>query len=91
MAALAVSGRIAATVLLAGCVQFVYVIAISLVARYENSRSTPFAFPVIPLMLAGNSLLDGIMLALLVEPVLLLAGACGAILMQAVQRFIRGD
>lgn len=42
-------------------------------------------------MLAGISLLDGMILAVLVEAVWLLAGLGGAALMQGGQKYVRGD
>ncbi|MBI5656794.1 MAG: UbiA family prenyltransferase [Geobacter sp.] len=89
--ALAATGRLSALPALAGALQFAYVVCISLVARHENARAASFPFPVIPLMLAGIPLLDGVLLALLVSPAWLLAGLCGSILMLIGQRFVRGD
>jgi 4-hydroxybenzoate polyprenyltransferase len=91
VAALALTGQLPAPVLVAGGVQFLYVVAISLVARHENSRASPFAFPVIPAMLAGISLLDGLVMALSVSFPWLWAGVAGALLTWAGQRQIRGD
>jgi len=89
--ALALTGQLSLWVLVAGGAQFVYVVAISLVARHENRRATPFSLPVIPAMLAGISLLDGIVLALLFAFPWLLAGMAGALLTWAGQRHVRGD
>jgi len=91
VAALAVSGRLASAVVVAGGIQFAYIVALSLVARYENNREAPFPFPVIPVLLAGISLLDGIVLALLVGPLWFLAGMGGFLLTLAGQRYVRGD
>lgn len=91
VAALAITGSMPTSVLFAAGIQFTYVVCLSLVARYENSRTTPFSLPVIPLMLAGISLLDGILLAFLVQPAWLVAGGGGALLMLAGQKYIRGD
>ena len=77
--------------LLAGFFQFSYVLILSAVARYENSRREPFSFPLIPVMIAGISILDGVVLAILVAPVWFLAGIGGALMTQVAQRFIRGD
>ena len=89
--ALGLTTAIPATVWFAGSVQFVYVVCISVVARYENSRSEPFSVPAIPLMLSGIALLDGVMLAIFIEPAWLLAGVCGAVAMLSGQRLVRGD
>lgn len=91
VAGFALAGKVAGGVLLAGGAQFVWVVALSLFARYDNSRETPLPFPAMPLLLAGISLLDGIVLMLLVEPVWLLAGLGGFFLTLAGQRFVRGD
>lgn len=88
---LAVTGTLTSILLIAAGIQFVYVVCISLVARYENNRATPFTIPVIPMMLAGISLLDGIILTVVVNPIWLLVGFGGAILTQAGQKYVRGD
>lgn len=91
VAALALSGRIDQPVLVAAGIQFVYVVTISLVARHENTRSSPFPFPVIPAMIAGISLVDGIVMASLVSPPWLVAGMAGMLLTWVGQRYVRGD
>jgi 4-hydroxybenzoate polyprenyltransferase len=91
VSALAVSGTVGRYVGLAGCLQFGYVLLISVVARHENRRSEPYAVPLVPIMLAGISLLDGVVMAVAVSPVWLAAGICGAAMTLAGQRFVRGD
>lgn len=91
VAALAITGHLVSFVVVAGSIQFIYIVALSLVARYENSRQVPFSFPVMPLLLAGISLIDGIVLALFVGPVWLMAGVAGFLLTLAGQRYVRGD
>lgn len=91
VAALAVTGTVGRGVLFAGCLQFAYVLLISAVARHENMRSEPYPVPLVPGMLAGISLLDGAIMAVLISPVWLLAGFCGTVLTLAGQRFVRGD
>jgi 4-hydroxybenzoate polyprenyltransferase len=91
VAALAVSGRLPSAVVLAGSLQFGYIVILSLTARYENARSSAFPFPVIPVMLAGISLLDGMVLGVLVDPVWLWAGIGGFLMTLAGQRYVRGD
>jgi 4-hydroxybenzoate polyprenyltransferase len=88
---LAVSGRLVPLALLAGGIQFLYVVSISLVARHESSRSKPFPFPVIPAMLAGISLLDGVLLAVFISLPWSLAGVGCALLTWSGQRYVRGD
>lgn len=89
VAALALSGRVEQPVLVAAGIQFAYVVLISLVARHENSRLTPFPFPVIPAMIAGISLVntESSWPAWCPRP----AGIAGALLTWAGQRFVRGD
>jgi 4-hydroxybenzoate polyprenyltransferase len=91
VASLALTGRIPQAVLAAGGIQFLYVLAISLTARYESRRSDPFPFPLIPAMLAGISLVDGLVVAVLRSVVWLGAGVAGALLTWGGQRYFRGD
>ena len=91
VSACAVAGTVSSTVLTVAMIQFGYIVCISLTARYENHRSNPFHFPVIPLMLAGICLLDGIFLAVVMSPYLLAVGVCGTLLTLFGQRFVRGD
>ena len=91
VSALVVNGSVVYYVGLAGCLQFGYVLLISVVARHENRRSNPYPLTLVPLMLAGISVLDGVVLAVVVTPVWLLAGICGATLTLVGQRFVRGD
>jgi 4-hydroxybenzoate polyprenyltransferase len=62
-----------------------------LVARHENQRPEPFSLPVVPAMIAGISLVDGLLLAALYGVPWLLAGITGAGLTWVGQRFVRGD
>lgn len=91
VASLAMTGKMSLAVIVAGGIQFAYVVCISIVARYENGRTTTFSIPVIPLMLAGISLMDGIVLAVFGHTPWLLAGIGGALLMLAGQKYVRGD
>jgi 4-hydroxybenzoate polyprenyltransferase len=91
VSALAATGSVGYYVGLAGCLQFVYVLLISVVARHENSRSKPYPVPLVPLMLSGISVLDGVIMAVVVTPIWLLMGICGAALTLAGQKFVRGD
>jgi 4-hydroxybenzoate polyprenyltransferase len=88
---LAVSGALAKMVVAAGVLQFVYVVLLSMVARHENQRAQPFRVPVIPLMIAGISLLDGLIMAVGVHPLWLFAGIAGAVLTLQGQKYFRGD
>ena len=88
---MAVAGNLGSWVIAAGLLQFFYVIVLSLVARHENNRSDPFAVPVIPRMIAGISLLDGLMMSLGANIWWLTAGLVGALLTLGSQRYVRGD
>ncbi len=87
----AVSGKVNGAVGIAGCLQFFYVLILSLVARYENRTGKEFSFPVIPVMIASISILDGIVMAFFVSPLWLLAGCAGAVLTHLGQRYVKGD
>jgi len=89
--AVAASGNLAPAVIFAGTAQFVYVLFLTLVSRYEHKFKRKLSFPLIPRLLAGISLLDGIILAILAHPVWLLAGIAGTILTHLGQRYVRGD
>lgn len=87
----ALVGTVPARVLVGGAAQFVYTLLVTAVARHEHSRGSPYGFPLIPRMIAGMSVLDGALLAALVHPAWLLAGAAAAALTRVGQRYIRGD
>jgi 4-hydroxybenzoate polyprenyltransferase len=91
VSAMSLTGRVGGYVLVAGLLQFVYILVLSLVARYESTLPKGFGFPVIPWMLAGISFLDGIVMAVFVSSSWLIAGITGVILTRLGQRFVRGD
>jgi 4-hydroxybenzoate polyprenyltransferase len=91
VAALAATGSVAPYALLAGCLQFAYVLAISVTARFEKSHPEPFHYPVIPVMIAYISLLDGVAMSLFSSPVWIMAGMGGTVLTQYGQKYVRGD
>lgn len=91
IAGIGASGSIGNLVWVAGAAQFVYTLVVSMVARYENQREKPFSWPVIPWMIAGMSLLDGLVMALFVAPGWLLAGILAAAMTRYGQRYVRGD
>jgi 4-hydroxybenzoate polyprenyltransferase len=91
VSALAVSGRLAPLVILAGIIQFVYVLILSATARWEQSWTRRGSIPIIPVMIAGISVLDGIFMGVFAGPLWLLVGAGGALLTIAGQRYVRGD
>jgi 4-hydroxybenzoate polyprenyltransferase len=88
---IAVSGNLVPAVLFAGTAQFLYVLILTLVSRYEHRLRRKRSFPLIPGLLAGISLLDGIILAILVHPLWVLAGIAGTVLTHLGQRYVRGD
>lgn len=87
----AVTGRMVPSIALAALIHFLYVIILSIVARHENNRIRPFKLPIIPLMIAGVSLLDGMIMAVLAAPAWLFAGIAGFLLTGYGQKFIKGD
>ncbi|MBI5443221.1 MAG: UbiA family prenyltransferase [Deltaproteobacteria bacterium] len=84
-----ISGTVELAPALGGLAQFAYVLTLSAVARYEKRRD--FAFPVIPALIAGISLLDGLLMALAANPLWFVAGLAGACLTWSANRWIRGD
>ncbi len=91
VSSIAVAGSVGKLAAMGGALQFTYILIISITARYENSRKQRYSFPVIPYMLAGISLLDGIIMAVFVSPGWLAAGIAGTLLTLSGQRFVRGD
>lgn len=87
----ALSGTVNAPVLIAGGVQAAYVLLVSAVARFENARERHFTVPVIPMMIAGISLVDGIIMAMFASLYWLIAGLAGGAMTLAGQRYVRGD
>jgi 4-hydroxybenzoate polyprenyltransferase len=87
----AMTGTVVVSTLVAGSIQFAYIVAISIIARYENRLARPFGFPVIPVMLACICLLDGLIMAVFLSPAWLLAGIAGTLLTRYGQRYVRGD
>ncbi len=78
-------------VLAAAALQFIYTLSLTFVARYEHMRGKPYSGPVIPRMIAAMALLDGLVLALLVSPIWLVAGVAMMLLTRFGQRYVRGD
>ncbi|MDW7772085.1 MAG: UbiA family prenyltransferase [Desulfobulbaceae bacterium] len=90
IAAAAAAGTVGNIVLLGGAVQFLYILLVSAAARLEK-QSNQYAYPPIPLMIAGISLLDGMLMAAVASPAWLLAGLAGGALTLFGQKFVRGD
>lgn len=90
--AFALTGAVAGSVWVVAGLQAAYVLTLTLVARLESrTASGRYSWPVIPSMLAAMPVLDGVMLAVLVDPLWLLAGFACAALTRAGQRYVRGD
>ncbi|MDQ2075264.1 UbiA family prenyltransferase [Marinimicrobium sp. ABcell2] len=91
VAATALVGEVPGLVWIIGVLQMIYTLAVTVVARWENSRPTDLNFPLIPWMIAGMALLDGLFLALVVHPVWLLVGLVVMGMTRLSQRYVRGD
>jgi 4-hydroxybenzoate polyprenyltransferase len=91
IAAISVTGEIGNIVLIAAAVQFFYILLISITAKYENGSHFQNSQSVIPFMIAGISVLDGIMMAAFSSPVWMAAGIAGGVLTITGQKFVRGD
>lgn len=87
----ALIGELSLWVLAAAGLQFIYTLLLTLVGRHESKRGKPYAGPVIPRMIAGMAVLDGIVLAILVAPIWLALGVSFALLTRFFQRYVRGD
>lgn len=91
VAALSLSPAWTPLIWLAGGLQFVYTLLVTVVARHEHTRGKAYGFPLIPRMIASMALLDGLLLALIISPYWLLAGVGAAVLTRLGQRYVRGD
>jgi len=91
VSALAVSGSLTPRVWLAGSLQFIYILFLSATARWEQRWTKKGSLPLIPFMIAGISVLDGIVMGVFASSLWLLAGLGGALLTIAGQRYVRGD
>jgi len=87
--AAAATGTVAGAVWLAASLQAIWVLALSVVARSHARRGG--GPNLVPWLIAGISLLDGLLLALLVAPVWLLAGLGGMLLTRLAQQLVPGD
>ena len=87
----ALAGTVVVWALAGGSVCFAYTLLISVVARHENTRGRPYAWPVVPRMIAGMSLVDGAFVGAVVAPLWVLAGLAAALLAHLAQSWVRGD
>lgn len=76
---------------IAGGLQFIYTLLVTVVARYEHRRQQNYSIPLIPLMIAGMSILDGLVLAVLVNPWWIFVGLLAAAMTRFGQKYVRGD
>lgn len=76
---------------IAGGLQFIYTLLVTVVARHEHRRQQNYSIPLIPLMIAGMSILDGLVLAILVNPWWIFAGILAAAATRFGQKYVRGD
>jgi 4-hydroxybenzoate polyprenyltransferase len=88
---LGLTGGVSAPVWVAGGLQFGYTLLVTVVARGEGARQTPRGYPLIPRMIAGMSVLDGLVLAVWHSPAWLFVGIGAAALTHFGQRYVRGD
>jgi len=78
-------------VILCASVQFLYIVGLTALARWEKAAPRSFRIPPIPWLLAGISLVDGAMMAVFVHPLCFFAGAAGAAATRLLQTQVRGD
>lgn len=76
---------------IAGGLQFIYTLLVTVVARYEHRRQQNYSIPLIPLMIAGMAILDGLVLAVLVNPWWIFVGLLAAAMTRFGQKYVRGD
>ncbi len=89
--AMALMGEVPLLVWLAGSIQMLYTLLVTVVARWENSRPKDLGVPLIPWMIAAMGLVDGLFLAVVIDPRWLLAGILASGLTRLSQRYVRGD
>ena len=88
----AMVGSLPVLVVLAGAVQFTYTLLLTVVARRENQRGRPYAWPLVPWLIAGMCLVDGVFLAFADSALWLLPAIALAALTRLAQRWlVRGD
>lgn len=91
VAAFAVSTSPPTSIFVLGGIQAIYTLLVTVVARYENKLGSRFNFPLIPWMIAGMGLVDGLVLASLLSPVWLIAGVITVLVTRWAQCHVRGD
>lgn len=91
VAAFAFSSSPPSAVFILALIQAIYTLAVTLVARYENKLGFRFCYPLIPWLLAGMGIVDGVVLSFLLSPIWILAGVGTTALTRFFQLCIRGD
>jgi len=91
VASIALTGNVDFPTITVGLIQSIYTLSISLVARHENNLKKSYSLPVVSTMIAGMSLIDGVIMAYFVSPAWIAAGIGGTLLTMFGQRYIRGD
>jgi 4-hydroxybenzoate polyprenyltransferase len=91
VAAWALTGGVPAAVWIGAAASFLHTSLVTVVARAENARGSPFPFPAVPAFIAAMGITDGLVLAVLRDPAWLLAGVAAAGLTWGGQRYVRGD
>jgi len=91
VAAFAISSSPPSAVFILAFIQAAYTLAVTLVARYENKLGFRFSYPLIPWLLAGMGIIDGIVLGFLLSPIWILAGVVTTALTRFFQLYVRGD
>lgn len=88
--ACAATGSVPPAAWIGGGASFVHTLVVTIVARWENTRGS-FGAPLVPALIAGMSITDGIVLSLLVAPTWLPVGVLAAVMTWSGQRRVRGD
>ena len=91
VAAFAVSSSPPSVVFILASIQATYTLLVTLVARYENKLGFRFSYPLIPWLLAGMGIVDGVVLGFLLSPIWLPAGVAATALTRFFQLYVRGD
>src|SRR5690625_1741763 len=88
--AVALVGEVPAWVWPIGVLQMVHTLSVTVVARWENSRSTELHLPLIPWMIAAMALADGVFLAQVVHARWIVVGLGLMASTERGQRYVTG-